>query len=87
MTAEKFLTELADKLEETADVADTAKDYHTARNLRDAAKVLRRKQNRTGGCETCRHGFMSNTSGEHCPKCHRCLTCGTRSEYEGYDDE
>lgn len=87
MTAEKFLTEIADKLEETADIAVTAKDYHTARNLRDAAAVLRRKSNRTGGCETCRHGFMSNTSEEHCPKCHRCPTCGTRSEYEGYDDE
>lgn len=87
MTAEKFLIELADKLENAADYAEKGKDYHTARNLRDAAKVLRRKQNRTGGCETCRHGFMSNTSKKHCPKCHRCPTCGTRSEYEGYDDE
>ena len=82
MTAEKFLTEIADKLEETANIAETAKDYYTARNLLDAAKVLRRKPEKIGGCETCRHGFMSNTSKKHCPKCHRCPTCGTRSEYE-----
>lgn len=65
-----------------ADVCNRRKDYSAERNLRDAAAVLKRPPEKIGGCETCKHGFMSNTYAKHCPKCHRCPVCGTRSEYE-----
>lgn len=80
---EKIVQIIIATLENAADFFHKSREYHVERNLRDAAAVLRRKPEKTGGCETCNHGFMLNTSAEHCPKCHRCPVCGTRSEYEG----